>query len=184
MIMLGICRVVVHSSAHDLRDHTRKQHIAGLSQYLFTEENLWVIGDWFNEPQLKILRCQFEPISLCFLQDPGQTKPNVVSRKKENKRHAWAEWIWKEYGIAIHACSSLHLLVLSLVQGTFRYQSAPVSWNCPSPSAFAPSGSCSPVRSSLLQIVPSSSVFLPPSPLPFASRWRSVPTLYRIHKFK
>lgn len=162
----------------------KKQYIAGPSQYLFTKENLWVVGNWFNEPQLKILRCQFEPICLCFLQNPGQTKPNTVSTKKENKRHARTKWIWKEYGIAIRACSSLHLLVLSLVPGTFHYQSSPVSWNCPSPSAFAPSGSCSPARSSLLQIAQSFSVFLPPSLLPFASRWRSVPTLYRIHKFK
>jgi hypothetical protein len=57
----------------------------------------------------------------------------------------------------------LHLPVLSLVQGTFRCQSAPASWNCPS-------GSCSPVRSSLLQIAQSSSVFLPPFLLPFASQ--------------
>jgi len=139
--------------------------------YLFTKEDLRVIGDGFNEPQLKIFWCKFGPISLSFLQDPAQPNPNsAISREYQKGVMHGQNKFEKEYNDASHACSSLHLPVLSLVQGTFRCQSAPASWNCPSPSASAPSGSCSPVRSSLLQIAQSSSVFLPPFLLPFASQ--------------
>ena len=77
-------RSEVHSSAQDFRKYEQdktKMRTGSRSMYLFTKEDLRVIGDGFNEPQLKIFWCKFEPISLSFLQDPAQPNPNsAISR--------------------------------------------------------------------------------------------------------
>ena len=85
MIMFGICRevkfTVQHKASGNMSKTKQKWELGSRSMYLFTKEDLRVIGDGFNEPQLKIFWCKFGPISLSFLQDPAQPNPNsAISR--------------------------------------------------------------------------------------------------------